>query len=206
MKKFLFAIIAICIMAIPVFAQPANCTNAQTIAVPFAKDGAGTFCFVTPCMGSYINSWNMTKVEINGVDYTNRYADGVYSGGAWPAPINGKYYIYYNGPYPWSHFEISGSCSGQTAAPTAIPTAPPTTAPTTVPTTAPTSVPTVVPTIAPDVVTAWIIPTNQSVYTGSQATIEIHTNTTTAIGAFGFTVTYPTALLNTPSVSEIIRP
>ncbi|GAB4213156.1 MAG: hypothetical protein OHK0022_49940 [Roseiflexaceae bacterium] len=71
-----------------------------TVSVPFTFDGAGTFCWRTTSLGSYINSWNMTSLRINGVDFTNRWAN------SYPPAINGYWYISYNGPYPWSHFEI----------------------------------------------------------------------------------------------------
>ncbi|GAB4215023.1 MAG: hypothetical protein OHK0022_54410 [Roseiflexaceae bacterium] len=71
-----------------------------TVSVPFTYDGAGTFCWRTTSLGSYINSWNMTSLTINGVDFTNRWAN------SYPPAINGYWYISYNGPYAWSHFEI----------------------------------------------------------------------------------------------------
>ncbi|MGC8825341.1 MAG: hypothetical protein ACP5PZ_12255, partial [Bacteroidales bacterium] len=49
---------------------------------------------------AYVNSWNMDKVEINGVDYTNKWSNSM------PPAIGGKWYIYYKGSYAWSHFEI----------------------------------------------------------------------------------------------------
>jgi hypothetical protein len=71
------------------------------ITAPFSKDGAGTFCWTaTAC--SYINSWNLTTLTINGVSFLNVYA----SSSQLPAKINGNWYIYYNGSYGWSHFEL----------------------------------------------------------------------------------------------------
>jgi hypothetical protein len=80
------------------------------IAAPFVKDGAGNFYWVVSAVsGKYFefNSWNLTKLEVNGVDLTNKWAStqpGIT--GAAPAPIDGKYYIRYSGAFPWSHFEI----------------------------------------------------------------------------------------------------
>jgi len=48
---------------------------------------------------AYVNSWNMSLVEINGVDFTNVWSNNM------PAAIDGKWYIHYVGTYSWSHFE-----------------------------------------------------------------------------------------------------
>ncbi len=72
-----------------------------TISAPFTKDGAGTFCWQTSNLGSYINSWNLAKLTVNGVDFTNKYA----ATGSLPAKINGYWYVSYTGNYSWSHFE-----------------------------------------------------------------------------------------------------
>jgi hypothetical protein len=50
-------------------------------------------------LGNYINSWNLDVLEINGVDYTNKWSN------SFPEKIDGVYYIYYKGSYGWSHFE-----------------------------------------------------------------------------------------------------
>ena len=89
--------------AITVTSTPLPCANPVTIIPPFAKDGIGEFCWVTSGTIAFVNSWNMQLLEINGVDYTNRWSNSL------PAPINGKYYIRYVGNFPWSHFEASGS-------------------------------------------------------------------------------------------------
>ncbi len=72
-----------------------------TITAPFTHDGAGTFCWQTSNLGSYINSWNLSKLTVNGVDFTNKYAFT----SALPAKINGYWYVSYVGNYAWSHFE-----------------------------------------------------------------------------------------------------
>ena len=72
-----------------------------TIAAPFAFDGAGTLCWQTSSLGSFVNSWNLASLTINGVDFTNRWADT----SSYPPSINGVWYISYTGNFPWSHFE-----------------------------------------------------------------------------------------------------
>ena len=75
------------------------CNNPTTISIPFTQDGVGDYCFVTSTEISYINSWNMDLVEINGVDFTNTWSNSL------PAAINGNWYIHYVGSFAWSHFE-----------------------------------------------------------------------------------------------------
>ena len=73
----------------------------STITAPFSFDGAGTFCWQSSSLGSYINSWNTTSVTINGVNATNLYVGS----GSYPAKINGFWYVSYNSSVAWSHFE-----------------------------------------------------------------------------------------------------
>ena len=70
--------------------------------MPFVKDGAGDFTYVTSGPINYINSWNMQLLTVNGVDCTNAYK----AGSQLPAPINGNYTFHYVGNFPWSHLEI----------------------------------------------------------------------------------------------------
>ena len=72
-----------------------------TITAPFTQDGAGTFCWRSSNLGSYINSWNLAKLTINGVDYTNKYAFTANL----PAKINGYWYVSYNSAVSYGHFE-----------------------------------------------------------------------------------------------------
>ena len=72
-----------------------------TIAAPFTQDGAGTFCWQASNLGSYINSWNVANLTVNGVKYTNLYV----SAANLPAKIGGFWYISYTGNFAWSHFE-----------------------------------------------------------------------------------------------------
>jgi uncharacterized protein YjdB len=89
--------------AITVTSTPTPCSNPTALTLPFTKDGAGDFCYVTSGTINYVNSWNMQLVEINGVNFTNRWSNSM------PPRIDGKYFIRYVGQYPWSHLEITGS-------------------------------------------------------------------------------------------------
>ncbi len=73
----------------------------STIAAPFTFDGAGTFCWRTSSLGSFVNSWNLAGLTINGIDFTNRWA----ASSSYPPAINGFWYISYTGNFAWSHFE-----------------------------------------------------------------------------------------------------
>ena len=72
-----------------------------TITAAFVKDGAGTFCWQSSNLGSYINSWNLTNLTVNGVNYTNVWV----SGSSLPAKINGFWYVSYASSVAWGHFE-----------------------------------------------------------------------------------------------------
>jgi hypothetical protein len=74
-----------------------------------------------------------------------------------------------------------------------------------IPASGPTAVPTVAPTATPGPgsVTVFISPSSQTVNQGGTVTVEIHMNTTSDMGAFGFTVTYPSNLLTFGSIAEI---
>jgi len=117
----LAVILATIIGAVSAVSAQSVCSPATSISVPFSKDSAGTFCYVASSLCSYINSWNMTTLSVNGNNYTNLYvaASSI-------SPLNGVYTITYNGPYAWSHFEIGGTCGGgssPTNTPTQIPAA-----------------------------------------------------------------------------------
>ncbi len=74
----------------------------ETVMAPFTYDGTGTFCWQIASLPGYINSWNLARLTINGVDFTNIYA----SPSDLPPRINGYWYVSYTGQYAWSHFEI----------------------------------------------------------------------------------------------------
>ncbi len=73
-----------------------------TIASPFTWDGAGTFCWQASTIDNDINSFNMTIVNVNGVNYTNIFG----SVSSFPAKIGGYWYISTFSSVPWGHFEI----------------------------------------------------------------------------------------------------
>ena len=81
------------------------CSNPVAITIPFKNDGIGEFCWSTTQTIAYVNSWNMALVEINGVDFTNKWSSSM------PAAINGTWYIHYKGSFSWSHFEASATKS-----------------------------------------------------------------------------------------------
>ena len=127
MKRFLpgittiilIAVVALLIGAGRVSAQTV-CSPATAISVPFAKDGAGTFCYQAASLCGYANSWNLTTLSINGANYTNLYVAG-----SSVAPLNGSYTISYASSVAWGHFEIGGTCSGGPTS-TTIPASTPT--------------------------------------------------------------------------------
>jgi len=72
----------------------------STITAPFDKSGAGTFCYQSNNLGANINSWGMSSLTINGVNYTNQWA----LTSSLPAKIGGYWYISYTGIDGNSHF------------------------------------------------------------------------------------------------------
>jgi endo-1,4-beta-xylanase len=78
------------------------CDNPTAISIPFTQNGAGEFCWSFSSTPSFINSWNLAELSVNGVDFTNVWV----SGSNLPAKINGLYYVYCRGNYAWSHAEI----------------------------------------------------------------------------------------------------
>jgi lysophospholipase L1-like esterase len=88
--------------ATPTSGSGAACTPVtSTVTAPFTFDGAGTLCWQSSNLGSYINSWNTNSVTINGVNVTNIWVGS----GSYPAKIGGFWYVAYNGAFGWSHFE-----------------------------------------------------------------------------------------------------
>ncbi|MGC1378634.1 MAG: cellulase family glycosylhydrolase [Anaerolineales bacterium] len=75
----------------------------STITAPFSYDGAGTFCWQSSNLGSYLNSWNLTSLTINGVNVTNLYV----ASGSYPAQIGGYWYVSYNSAVSYGHFEAN---------------------------------------------------------------------------------------------------
>jgi hypothetical protein len=73
----------------------------STITAPFSFDGAGTLCWQSSNLGTFINSWNTTSVTLNGVNVTNLWMGS----GSYPAKINGFWYVSYNSASAFGHFE-----------------------------------------------------------------------------------------------------
>lgn len=84
------------------------CSDPEVISLTFEKNGAGEFCWETSDEISYINSWNVEILEINGVDIANKYVAKM------PLKVNGKYSIYYKASVDWAHVGIEGSRSKAT--------------------------------------------------------------------------------------------
>src|SRR5690606_17730529 len=83
---------------------PSGCDAVQSASVPFSRDGVVDACyFLSGGAGSYLNSWNMEQVTLNGTDTTNLWLGS----GSYPAPIDGGYYLYLRGAFPWSHVEVN---------------------------------------------------------------------------------------------------
>ncbi len=80
-----------------------GCDAVVSASVPFTVDGAADACyFFNGSLGSYINSWNTEAVNLNGADITNIYL----AQENYPEPIQGGYYLYFDGNFPWSHVEV----------------------------------------------------------------------------------------------------
>jgi len=73
----------------------------STITAPFTYDGAGTFCWQSSNLGTYINSWSLVSLTINGVNEANLYV----ASGSYPAKVNGYWYVSYNSAVSYGHFE-----------------------------------------------------------------------------------------------------
>ena len=87
----------------------APCESPTAVSLPASRDGAGTYCLVTSGTINFVNSWNTDLVEINGVDFTNKWSNTM------PARIDGKYYIRYRASVGWAHLEVTGSGNARTA-------------------------------------------------------------------------------------------
>ena len=131
-RRFLLTMTALAVIVATVFGTALShkayaatvCSPATAISVPFAKDGVGDVCLQATSLCTYINSWNLTTLEVNGTAYTN-----IYVAGSSIAPLNGAYTIHYVSTVAWGHFEIGAPCSGGTG-PTATRTLTPVSGPT----------------------------------------------------------------------------
>lgn len=75
-------------------------------ALPYYKDGTGTFCLRLPTTKKplmYMNSWNLTSLTVNGSDFTNVYVPVA----SLPAKISGYWYIHYVSSSIVGHFEAN---------------------------------------------------------------------------------------------------
>lgn len=83
---------------------PSGCASVQSASTPFSRDGATDACyFISGSVSGYLNSWNMTRVNLNGVERTNVWVGS----NDYPATINGGYYLYVDGDFGWSHVELN---------------------------------------------------------------------------------------------------
>ena len=125
MKKSRFlSVIAILVIVLTAAIGVASTASAQTvcspataISVPFLTNTKGTACWQTTTLCNNINSWQMNKLEINGIDYKQQW---VLSSSI--PPLNGVYTITFDGflANGGGHFEIDGPCPG--GGPTFTPT------------------------------------------------------------------------------------
>ncbi len=118
-----FTILSFLLVAVAGFSTPQRasaqtvCSPATPITSPYAKDGVGDVCVQTSTLCSYINSWGLATLTINGTSYLNMWA----SGPSIP-PLNGTFTIRYVSTNSSGHFEISAPCTGPTATNTPTPT------------------------------------------------------------------------------------
>jgi len=188
-KIVLLMALILLIASFPAVSQQCSPVD-STFTADFTYDGAGTFCWESTCLGDYINCWNLVRLTINGQDFTNQYV----ASGNYPSPINGSYYIVYEGDYPWSHFEARGTCSGVTDPPaTPIPATPdPTAQPTDPQVTSPPGVGDV--SMSPNSVTGNV---------GETVDINILVNSgNQRVAAYGLDITYNQNILGNPQVDE----
>lgn len=122
LKRFSLAVVALLALVVICFAGATHnahaatvCTPTSTVGSPYAKDGAGDVCFQTASICSYINSWNVTTLEVNGTPYTNTYVASNTI-----APLNGMYVVHYVSTVAWGHFESGGTCGVTGPTPTPI--------------------------------------------------------------------------------------
>jgi hypothetical protein len=172
-----------------------GCSSVQNITTDFTQNGSGTYCFFIPCVGSYINSWNLTTLEVNGQDFTNSWV----SASSLPATIDGGYYIYYVGNYGWAHFEAVGACSGTvTETPTPVVTETPTPVVTETPTPGETA--------PPGVGDVSMSPSSLNVTAGENFSFQIRVNSgTQKVAAYGLDITYNANILSIGSDDDVVE-
>lgn len=80
-----------------------GCDGDTLIDIPFTFEGAGEYCWVASGNIEYVNSWNLDLLEVNGVDCTNEWSDGILP------DQEGNYSIHYVSSVAWGHVEITGT-------------------------------------------------------------------------------------------------
>ncbi|PKQ61852.1 hypothetical protein BZG02_14600 [Labilibaculum filiforme] len=73
------------------------------ISLPFKFSGTGEYFWETTEDIASINSWSDDKVEVNGVDYTNRWSNQL------PAKVDGKYKIHFVSSVDWGSVVIEAA-------------------------------------------------------------------------------------------------
>ncbi|HSC89497.1 MAG TPA: S8 family serine peptidase [Polyangiaceae bacterium] len=81
---------------------PTGCEAAATVSLPYSVNGPVNGCVFFSGATSFINSWNMNLVELNGTAATNQWK----ASGSFPATCNGGHYLRMSGPFSWSHVEV----------------------------------------------------------------------------------------------------
>jgi hypothetical protein len=76
------------------------------IELPFTKEGPDERYYAVSDNVSFMNSWGMDVLTVNGVDFTNQTN---VTESMLPARKNGYYYIYYRSNKSWAEFSITGS-------------------------------------------------------------------------------------------------
>ena len=82
-----------------------SCDGETAISMPFSHKGAGTYCWVASGSVDNINSYNMDYLEINGQDFTDKWASQI------PAAADGRIHIRYDASVSWAGFDLNGTDS-----------------------------------------------------------------------------------------------
>lgn len=83
---------------------PSGCSSVQNASAPFTREGVTNTCyFIHGSVNGHINSWNMSSLNLNGMNVANFWLSST----SYPATIDGGYYLYVGGSYRWSHVEFN---------------------------------------------------------------------------------------------------
>jgi hypothetical protein len=77
-----------------------ECDKRTLISPPFVHNGAGEFCWQVTYMGHFMDSSNLQRLNVNGVDLANIHTN------EFPPARAGLYYIYYKSTSDTGHFEM----------------------------------------------------------------------------------------------------